>query len=592
MEEFRKKFVQNGHVIKGTFKSIDNHKFFFKCLGKELGYTERDDWYGLTKKKMKDNHGEALLNNYYSGSPCQFVKAMVPEVLIWKFSVVPKGYWDDYVNQKEYATWLGLILGYTLPKHWYQIKQGDIYGNCGSGLLTLHYSGSPSKFVKAMFPTVIFFDWEFSTTPSNFWDDYVNRQRYAFWLGLKLGYLLPKHWYKITKEAISNNCGGQLLSRYYSDSPSKFVKAMFPDFIFFEWLFNVTPNGFWKEYVNRKRYATWLGRILGYTLPEHWYQITKEAIVYNNGGGLLANYYSDSPIQFVRDMFPKEEFWEWMFVSVPQGFWKEYDNRKRYATWLGSKLGYTRQEHWYQLSWKLVNANYGGGLLLLYYSNSPHEFVRAIFPDDIFLEWKFTQVTDGFWDNIINQRQFINSLGEELRYTIRDHWYQITAQLIKDNGGYGLLQMYSHSPALLVKAMYPEYPWVSSKFRKSYSRGQIQWLEFLMVSTPDIRHALHEEGEMKIPNSRYSADGYSEVENCIYEYHGDFWHGNPVIYPSLEVNPVSKVTYGELYEKTLKKQKFCEEKSGYRYYFVWESSWMRGKIAVMNLQRMYRSKKI
>lgn len=59
---------------------------------------------------------------------------------------------------------------------------------------------------------------------------------------------------------------------------------------------------------------------------------------------------------------------------------------------------------------------------------------------------------------------------------------------------------------------------VSSKFKKNVSRGQIEWLEYLMISSHDIRHALHKEG---ILNSRYSADGYNEVENFIYYYRGE-----------------------------------------------------------------------
>jgi hypothetical protein len=73
----------------------------------------------------------------------------------------------------------------------------------------------------------------------------------------------------------------------------------------------------------------------------------------------------------------------------------------------------------------------------------------------------------------------------------------------------------------------------------------------------------------------------------ILEYHGDYWHGNPRIYNQEDINPVSKITYGELYEKTLKKRRFCEE-SGYNYVFIWESDWLRGKKSIIKLQRKFR----
>ena len=47
-----------------------------------------------------------------------------------------------------------------------------------------------------------------------------------------------------------------------------------------------------------------------------------------------------------------------------------------------------------------------------------------------------------------------------------------------------------------------------------------------------------------------------QSENCVFEYHGDFWHGNPKIYNQEEMNSITKTTYGELYNKTLKKHEY------------------------------------
>ena len=114
-------------------------------------------------------------------------------------------------------------------------------------------------------------------------------------------------------------------------------------------------------------------------------------------------------------------------------------------------------------------------------------------------------------------------------------------------------------------------------------------MKFLSIERfPDIRYADKKKGsEYPIPNSRYHADGYSETENMILEYHGDFWHGNPDIYNQEELNKVTKTTYGELYQKTLKKQRFCEE-SGYNYISIWESEWFRFKDSIILLQKRWK----
>lgn len=37
--------------------------------------------------------------------------------------------------------------------------------------------------------------------------------------------------------------------------------------------------------------------------------------------------------------------------------------------------------------------------------------------------------------------------------------------------------------------------------------------------------------EVSIPGTSYRAGGFVEETNTIYEYNGDFWHGNPDFFP-------------------------------------------------------------
>ena len=184
----------------------------------------------------------------------------------------------------------------------------------------------------------------------------------------------------------------------------------------------------------------------------------------------------------------------------------------------------------------------------------------------------------------------MDDLGKQLEYTNMEDWYKITKELINNYNGGTLLNYYNSSPELIIKTMYPEYDWNSSRFKKKYSCGQIEWLEFIKVSTPDIRHILNnEDGEFDIPNSRYKADGFSAKELCIYEYNGDYYHGNPNLYNPENVNQVCKKTFGELYRNTIKKKKFCED-AGYNYYSIWESDWINVRNSIIKLQRIYRKR--
>ncbi len=166
-----------------------------------------------------------------------------------------------------------------------------------------------------------------------------------------------------------------------------------------------------------------------------------------------------------------------------------------------------------------------------------------------------------------------------------EDWYGISRNFIIENygGGY-ILRKYNSSPSLFVMSIFPEKEWIKSKFsRKKYSIGQIEWLEYMKITTPDILHMLnYHDGEFNI------ADGYSLHLNCIYEYNGYFWHGNPKVYDERSINPISKKSYGELYSNTIQKQKFCK-KEGFMYKSVWESEWLRGKNAVIKIQKKYKN---
>lgn len=65
-------------------------------------------------------------------------------------------------------------------------------------------------------------------------------------------------------------------------------------------------------------------------------------------------------------------------------------------------------------------------------------------------------------------------------------------------------------------------------------------------------------------------DGFDPHTNTVYELHGDFFHGNPQYFLPNDINPVSKVSFGGLYQKT-KEKEYAFKNEGYKYVYVWES---------------------
>jgi hypothetical protein len=126
---------------------------------------------------------------------------------------------------------------------------------------------------------------------------------------------------------------------------------------------------------------------------------------------------------------------------------------------------------------------------------------------------------------------------------------------------------------------------------KCYNNGTSkvaqEWINLLVITQPNLQHFYHKDGEFKIPGTRYKADGYNEDINTIFEFHGDYWHGNPKIYNKSDYNSKAGKTMGELYEKTKKKHRECED-LGYTYKIIWENDWIKGKMALKRIQKSFR----
>lgn len=109
---------------------------------------------------------------------------------------------------------------------------------------------------------------------------------------------------------------------------------------------------------------------------------------------------------------------------------------------------------------------------------------------------------------------------------------------------------------------------------KTYSNVSIRWLEDVMRSEGIfIQHALNQ-GEYKIPNTKFKVDGYCHETNTVYEFHGDVFHGNPLLFePDTKCHPKDKnITANELYEQTIAREQSIRN-LGYNLMVMWESDY-------------------
>ena len=103
-----------------------------------------------------------------------------------------------------------------------------------------------------------------------------------------------------------------------------------------------------------------------------------------------------------------------------------------------------------------------------------------------------------------------------------------------------------------------------SKCSQNISKLELEFLQYLNIKTRQLYV------------KPYKIDGYDSETNTIYEFLGDYWHGNPERFDPSDVNKKTNVKFQELYNTTFKKFEFLKSK-GYNIKYIWETDWLKFK---------------
>lgn len=98
------------------------------------------------------------------------------------------------------------------------------------------------------------------------------------------------------------------------------------------------------------------------------------------------------------------------------------------------------------------------------------------------------------------------------------------------------------------------------------SRNETAWLDYLGISQ-DKRQV-----SLKLGQKKIKVDAFDPDTNTIYEFYGDYWHGNPAKFRSDNMNLTVKKTFGELYQETLDRAQLIVQ-AGYKVVSIWENDW-------------------
>src|SRR5687768_12088707 len=90
-----------------------------------------------------------------------------------------------------------------------------------------------------------------------------------------------------------------------------------------------------------------LGEKLGIKTIDNWYGITHKH-VFDIGGRVLLSRHNNSLQNALQSIYSSHEWIPWKFKhGVPQGYWQQMKNQRKFFDWLATILEIQTMEDWY-----------------------------------------------------------------------------------------------------------------------------------------------------------------------------------------------------------------------------------------------------
>jgi len=255
-----------------------------------------------------------------------------------------------------------------------------------------------------------------------------------------------ENWYRVNSSFISQNGGGGLFA-IYKNNLSDILMKIYPDFEWDPLQFIKAPQNYWDSAAHQKLFMDELGVKLGIFPPhvekdgvksiltskenmEKWYKVSSKAILENGGGGLLARYKS-SRSNILRSVYPDFDWDPLKFLQVPRNHWADFENQKVFVENLREKLKIKEGEidPWYNVTYKTVVANGGGGLLTLYDGRFP-VLLQKVYPELKFDMWRFPRGSLRIAKDSPEMEEVLSKIEKGLHIKSPIEWQRVSLEQI------------------------------------------------------------------------------------------------------------------------------------------------------------------
>jgi len=215
-------------VPKNHWNMKSNQKQLFEYIKKELNVKSYEDWYTIKTQNVTKLGGTGVLA-YYGDSLARTLVALYPEHdwQLWRFSQVPRHYWQEEKNRKLYFEWLTSELKIKSMEDWYTITKEDVLKKEGAGGVLVYHRHSLVQALKDLYPNYPWQEWKFKLAIKGFWNIDDNAKAYLRSIADQLGFKHVRDWYNMSFKFLQVNKGSTILKRHTGLIP--LLKKHFPE---------------------------------------------------------------------------------------------------------------------------------------------------------------------------------------------------------------------------------------------------------------------------------------------------------------------------------------------------------------------------
>jgi hypothetical protein len=127
-------------------------------------------------------------------------------------------------------------------------------------------------------------------------------------------------------------------------------------------------------------------------------------------------------------LYPEFPWLLWRFGKCPQNFWDKKSNQFQFLEWAAQQLNIKQPSDWYNVTNKDLS-EIGGASLLNKYNKSPSSMLSAVYPEYNWLPWKFKMCPLNFWEDVNNQKKFIEWAAQELNIKEISDWQSVSRKV-------------------------------------------------------------------------------------------------------------------------------------------------------------------